>query len=117
MMALAPRTVQNIPGAFQPRSDDGLAAGFNHSRADEEPHGAKSRIVHPAGVGRKVLRLFSAAGSLGWSRTAISHKFSAASRFEVYAELSHLRIFAPHPEYHLAMKCLATPLGEEVSGS
>jgi len=34
----------------------------------------------------------------------------AASVFE---ELSHLRIYVPHPGYLLAMKCLAMRLGEE----
>ena len=28
--------------------------------------------------------------------------------------MSHLKIFAPHPEYLLAMKCLAMRLGEEL---
>ena len=31
----------------------------------------------------------------------------------MYQEFSHLRVFAPHPEYLLAMKCLAMRLGEE----
>lgn len=39
--------------------------------------------------------------------------FSQAGRFDVYAEMSHLRILAPHPEYLLAMKCLAMRLGED----
>jgi hypothetical protein len=39
--------------------------------------------------------------------------FSASGRFDVYQEFSHLRVFAPHPEYLLAMKCLAMRLGEE----
>lgn len=31
----------------------------------------------------------------------------------MYLQLSHLNILAPHPEYLLAMKCLAMRLGEE----
>ncbi|MBZ5725518.1 MAG: hypothetical protein LAP87_11010 [Acidobacteriia bacterium] len=48
-----------------------------------------------------------------WLNDAVKGFFSESGRFEVYAELSHLRIFAPHPEYLLAMKCLAMRLGEE----
>jgi hypothetical protein len=48
-----------------------------------------------------------------WLNDAVKGFFSASGRFEVYAEYSHLRIFAPHPEYLLAMKCLAMRLGEE----
>jgi hypothetical protein len=51
-----------------------------------------------------------------WLNDAVKGFFSQAGRFEVYAELSHLRIFAPHPEYLLAMKCLAMRLGEEFQG-
>ena len=49
----------------------------------------------------------------GWLNDAVKGFFSQAGRFEVYEEMSHLRIFAPHPEYLLAMKCLAMRLGEE----
>ncbi len=49
----------------------------------------------------------------GWLNDAVKGFFSHTGRFEVYAEMSHLRIFAPHPEYLLAMKCLAMRLGEE----
>jgi hypothetical protein len=49
----------------------------------------------------------------GWLNDAVKGFFSADGRFEVYQELSHLRIFSPHPEYLLAMKCLAMRLGEE----
>jgi hypothetical protein len=49
----------------------------------------------------------------GWLNDAVKGFFSQAGRFEVYAEMSHLRVFAPHPEYLLAMKCLAMRLGEE----
>jgi hypothetical protein len=48
-----------------------------------------------------------------WLNDAVKAFFSANGRFEIFAELSHLRIFAPHPEYLLAMKCLAMRLGEE----
>ena len=49
----------------------------------------------------------------GWLNDAVKGFFSESGRFEIYAEMSHLRIFAPHPEYLLAMKCLAMRLGEE----
>jgi hypothetical protein len=48
-----------------------------------------------------------------WLNDAVKGFFSQAGRFEVYEEMSHLSIFAPHPEYLLAMKCLAMRLGEE----
>jgi hypothetical protein len=53
-----------------------------------------------------------------WLNDAVKGLFSESGRFEAYAEYSHLRIFAPHAEYLLAMKCLAmcastTNLGEE----
>jgi hypothetical protein len=38
-MALAPRTVQNIPDCWSRRRDYGLAAGFNHVNA-AEVHGS-----------------------------------------------------------------------------
>ena len=49
----------------------------------------------------------------GWLNDAVKGFFSQAGRFEIYAEFSHLRIFVPHPEYLLAMKCLAMRVGEE----
>lgn len=49
----------------------------------------------------------------GWLNDAVKGFFSASGRFDVYQEFSHLRVFAPHPEYLLAMKCLAMRLGEE----
>ena len=48
-----------------------------------------------------------------WLNDAVKGFFSQTARFDVYAEFSHLRVFAPHPEYLLAMKCLAMRLGEE----
>ncbi len=39
--------------------------------------------------------------------------FSAHGRFEVFEQLSNLRVYVPHPEYPLVMKCLASRLGEE----
>jgi hypothetical protein len=49
----------------------------------------------------------------GWLNDAVKGFLVQAGRFEIYAEFSHLRIFVPHPEYLLAMKCLAMRLGEE----
>jgi hypothetical protein len=48
-----------------------------------------------------------------WINDAVKGFFSETGRFDVYAVHSHLRIFAAHPEYLLAMKCLAIRLGEE----
>jgi hypothetical protein len=48
-----------------------------------------------------------------WLNDAVKGFFSEAGRFEVYVEFSHLRIFVPHPEYLLAMKCMAMRLAEE----
>lgn len=44
---------------------------------------------------------------------ALKGFFSESGRFDVYEEFSHLPVFAPHPEYLLAMKCMAMRLGEE----
>jgi hypothetical protein len=48
-----------------------------------------------------------------WLNDAVKGFFSASGRFEVFAELSHLRVYTAHPEYLLAMKCLSMRLGEE----
>ena len=48
-----------------------------------------------------------------WINDAVKGFFSEAGRFDVYAVYSHLRIYVAHPEYLLAMKCLAIRLGEE----
>lgn len=48
-----------------------------------------------------------------WLNDAVKGFFSEAGRFEVFADFTHLRVFAPHPEYLLAMKCLSMRLGEE----
>jgi hypothetical protein len=48
-----------------------------------------------------------------WLNDAVKGYFSANGRFDVFEELSHLRVYVPHPEYLLAMKCLALRLGEE----
>jgi hypothetical protein len=49
----------------------------------------------------------------GWLNDAVKGFFSESGRFDVYEEFSHLRVFAPHPEYLLSMKCMAMRLGEE----
>jgi hypothetical protein len=48
-----------------------------------------------------------------WINDAVKGFFSDAGHFEVYADFSNLKVFAPHPEYLLAMKSLAIRLGEE----
>jgi hypothetical protein len=49
----------------------------------------------------------------GWLNDAVKGFFGESGRFDVYAEFSHLKVFVPHAEYLLAMKCLAMRLGEE----
>jgi hypothetical protein len=72
-------------------------------------------LMVPAGAIREAAeRVGEREGLLpGWLNDAVKGFFSQTGRFEVYAEMSHLRIFSPHPEYLLAMKCLAMRLGEE----
>jgi hypothetical protein len=49
----------------------------------------------------------------GWLNDAVKGYFSSQGRFEVFEELSHLRVYVPNTDYLLAMKCLALRLGEE----
>ena len=57
------------------------------------------------------------AGKMGvksdWLNDAVKGYLSDRGRFDSFLELSHLRIFTAHPEYLLAMKCLAMRIGEE----
>ena len=48
-----------------------------------------------------------------WLNDAVKGFFSTSGRFEIFEELSHLRVYVPHPGYLLAMKCLAMRLGTE----
>ena len=48
-----------------------------------------------------------------WLNDAVKGFFSERGAFEVFEELSNLRIYVPLPGYLLAMKCLALRLGEE----
>jgi hypothetical protein len=48
-----------------------------------------------------------------WLNDAVKGFFSEHGRLEVFEELTHLRLYVPHPGYLLAMKCLALRLGEE----
>jgi hypothetical protein len=48
-----------------------------------------------------------------WLNDSVKGFFSEHGRFEVFEELSNLRLYVPHPGYLLAMKCLALRLGEE----
>jgi hypothetical protein len=51
--------------------------------------------------------------SSDWLNDAVKGFFSERGSFEVFEDLSNLRIYVPHPGYLLAMKCLALRLGEE----
>jgi hypothetical protein len=71
-------------------------------------------LVPAAELRRAALRVGEREGlPSGWFNDAVKGFFSASGRFDVYQEFSHLRVYAPHPEYLLAMKCLAMRLGEE----
>jgi hypothetical protein len=48
-----------------------------------------------------------------WMNDAVKGFLSRKGTFDVFLELSHLKIFSPHPGYLLAMKCLALRIGEE----
>jgi hypothetical protein len=48
-----------------------------------------------------------------WLNDAVKGFLSKNGEFEVFEELSHLRVYVPHPGYLLAMKCLAMRLSEE----
>jgi hypothetical protein len=57
--------------------------------------------------------LLMPAADLRGAASAVAGRFSEHGGFEVFEELSHLRVYVPHPEYLFAMKCLALRLGEE----
>ena len=74
MIALAPRTVRNIPEGL--RTDDGLAAGFHHAGADEQVLAAERGVAHTCGAPLEVIRLsanlfeyFGVGGSKGAQRS------------------------------------------------
>jgi hypothetical protein len=48
-----------------------------------------------------------------WLNDAVKGFFSETGRFDVFEEMSHLRIYVPEPGYLFAMKCLALRIGEE----
>ena len=48
-----------------------------------------------------------------WLNDAVKGFFSEQGSFDVFLELSHLRIFVARADYLLAMKCLAMRIGEE----
>ncbi len=51
--------------------------------------------------------------SSDWLNDAVKGFFSERGAFEVFEDLSNLRIYVPQSGYLLAMKCLALRLGEE----
>ena len=48
-----------------------------------------------------------------WLNDAVKGYFSATGSFDVFEELSHLKVYVPHPGYLLAMKCLSLRLSDE----
>ncbi len=48
-----------------------------------------------------------------WLNDAVKGWLSPHGTFDSYLERPHLQIFVAHPEYLLAMKCMAMRLGEE----
>ena len=71
-------------------------------------------MVPPAEMRAAALAVANREGlSSDWLNDAVKGFFSERGEFEVFEELSNLRIYVPHPGYLLAMKCLALRLGEE----
>jgi hypothetical protein len=72
-------------------------------------------MLVPAAEMRAAAHLVAAKEGLpdDWLNDAVKGFFSERGSFEVFEELSNLRIYVPHPGYLLAMKCLALRLGEE----
>jgi hypothetical protein len=71
-------------------------------------------LVPAAELRRAIDRVGSREGlDSGWFNDAVKGFFSEAGRFEVFRKFSHLLVYAPHPDYLLAMKCLAMRTGEE----
>src|SRR5580700_3783572 len=82
--------------------------------AREATKGIDALLV-PAGALRKADETVGNRERLpaGWLNDAVKGFFSESGQFGIFMELSHLKVFVPHPEYLLAMKCLAMRLGEE----
>lgn len=83
-------------------------------RAREATKDIDALLVPAAELRRAAQRVSQREGvPADWLNDAVKGFFSESGRFDVYQEFSNLRVFAPHPEYLLAMKCLAMRLGEE----
>lgn len=48
-----------------------------------------------------------------WLNDAVKGFLSEQGRYDIYIELSHLKVFNAQPEYLFAMKCMAMRIGEE----
>lgn len=70
-------------------------------RPAREVRRAAARVADRAGVPE------------GWLNDAVKEYLGRRSEFEPFLELPHLRVFAAHPRYLLAMKCCAMRLGAE----
>lgn len=70
-------------------------------RPAAEVRAAATRVANRAGV------------SDGWLNDGVKEFLGDRAQFRPFLELPHLRIFVAEPHYLLAMKCMATRIGEE----
>jgi hypothetical protein len=73
-------------------------------------------MFRPASVVRDAARAIATRMAVpqDWVQRSVRDLLGAGARLQQsYLELSHLRVFAPLPEYVLAMKCAAMRLGED----
>jgi hypothetical protein len=76
-------------------------------------------LLVPADALRKAAEIVGNREGLppGWLNDAVKGFFSESGRFGIFTELSHLKVFAPHPEYLLAHEVPRDAAGRGVSGS
>lgn len=72
-------------------------------------------VFEPAAVLRVAAARVAARHDLspGWLNDAVKGYLSDRGIFRRFLELGHLTVYTAEPEYLLAMKCLATRIGEE----
>ncbi len=86
-----------------------LALDARDSTHDVDAFFRPTRIVREAAA-RVAAR---AAVSENWLNDAVKGYLSPRGHFDLYLELSNLRVYVAQPRYLLAMKCASMRLGEE----